>query len=239
MSASPFSLGGGGGSGGAEQDADRDEQRDQGDNSGSDTLVGTTGQIRATTENVQTGLSGQSQMGDPSTTSVALGSGSTATVDETSGQGTTEGRLTVTNQSDGGTTVSVDRGSEQPATTVKKRGGDGVRVDQLDAVQQQSQTAPSGPSDSGPSSGSSSGGDGVTSSVLGDRTQLPPVLSGMGGGGSGSGLFTPQSGGGGLMDTLTSPVGLVLAAVAVGAVVYGTQNDGNDGNGQNGGQSDG
>jgi hypothetical protein len=244
MSANPFSLtsgGGSGGGGGAEQDPDRDEQRDKTDDSGTDTIVGTKGTIRATTENVQGGLSAQTQMGDPTTTDVSLGSGGTVTVDETSGQGATEGRMTITNQSEGGTTVSVDRGPEQAATTVKKKGkpDSAVRVDQLDTVKQQSQSAPTSPRDPFEDTGSKSNSGGGPS-PSGDP--MGAVRSGMaglfpgGGSASGPGLFSPSGGsGGGLMDTLTSPAGLVLAALAVGAVVLSQ----NDGNGQNGGQSDG
>jgi hypothetical protein len=191
------------------------------------TYVGTGGSVLATTADPQTDINSDNQIGDPSLTDVSLESGNTATVANSSGTtGRIKGALTVSNRDDGGTTVSVDRGGEQAATTVKKQGGDGVRVDQLDAVQEQNQSS----SPDGGSSGGSGNPDGPI-----ERLPIPsgggsPLPSGLPIGGGGQ-----QLGGSGLLDKITSPAGLIVTAVVVGAAAYVASDD----NGGNGGSNDG
>lgn len=70
--------------------------------------------------------------------------------------------------------------------------------------------------------GGTSPGDVVDSTM--ERAQQAFPSSGMGFGGGSSGIGFPGGGdgdGGGLVDTLTSPVGLVLTVVAVAALVFG------------------
>ena len=196
------------------------------------TYVGTGGSVLATTADPQTDINSDNQIGDPSLTDVSLESGNTATVANSSGTtGKIKGALTVSNRDDGGTTVSVDRGGEQAATTVKKQDGDGIRVDQLDAVQDQNQSS----SPDGGSSGGSGNPDGPIERLpipsADGASPLPSRLP-IGGGGQ-------QLGESGLLDKITSPAGLIATAVVVGAAAYVASDDGGSNEPSNGGSNDG
>jgi hypothetical protein len=230
----PFSLTSGSGGAGDMED-EKQKAQDLSDSDAAvdeeDVQVGTAGNIRATTENVQTGLEGQDQMGDPSLQDVTLGPGSTATVDNTGGVNSeTKGRMTLTNQQDGGLSLSVDRPGNQAATTVKAgnaASGEGTRVDQLDAVQQADAAASGG--------GGGGSGPGQAAQQAGQTRPSQPSSSGIFGGGGGLGF--PGGGSGGLSSLLSNPVVIVLVVVAAALAFFASDDSSSNSSGGSGGGS--
>jgi len=185
--------------------------------------VSSTGNVVGYTVDPQTDIRNDQGVGNPDLSDVSLDPGNAVTAGESTPGGENEGALTVSNQKDGPTTVQV-QGTDVPETQVKQ-GGKAVRVDQIDAVQEQveqNQQQQSGGADT--SGGGGSGGSGGDSP--GGARPEPPGSSGMGFGSGGLGW--PGGGGdGGLVDQLTSPLGLVLVVVA-GVAVFAASNDEND-----------
>jgi len=228
MSAPNFAIEDIGGGDGKREDReasgpDRMDDGAEGSSADDQVRTSTTGEVLATTTSSRD-VKSSGAAGDPSTTTVEQNEGESVTVANTSAAGEVESSLTVQNINDGGVAArgaAREEGAQLPATTVAS-GEDSIRVDQVDSVQEQTAntTSPTSADNSGEPGGGGDDGDGAA-----ERNPLLPSVSGGGGGGGilggPGGLGMPGNGSGGLLDTLTSPIGLVMVAVTAVALTFG------------------